>query len=132
MTPLTYLCGPINGCTDDEATNWRELAKQALGAENCIDPMRRDYRGIENANVAKIVNGDLDDIDTCDIVLANCWHASWGTAMEIHYAYECCKMVIAVVPPGTSVSPWLTYHASLITDSLTDALGQIQRMDFTQ
>lgn len=25
-----YLCGPINGCTDDEAKGWREVAKELL------------------------------------------------------------------------------------------------------
>lgn len=50
-----YLCDPINGCTDDEATTWREKAKGLLQSKDpsamnnymCVDPMRRDYRGRE-------------------------------------------------------------------------------------
>lgn len=41
-----YLCGPINGCTDDQCKNWREAAKQVLS--DTVDPMRRDYRGRED------------------------------------------------------------------------------------
>jgi len=25
-----YLCGPINGCTDEECKNWRETVKAQL------------------------------------------------------------------------------------------------------
>lgn len=121
-----YLCGPINGCTDDEATSWREVAKAELGPDNCIDPMRRDYRGREDSHVTEIVEGDKNDISSCDAVLANCWHASWGTAMEIYLAHLFCKPVIAVVPPGP-VSPWLRYHCALVTTSLDDALNALLR-----
>lgn len=121
-----YLAGPINGCTDDEAVNWRELVKDELGAENCIDPMRRDYRGVEDQNVEQIVAGDERDIMASDVVLANCWQVSWGTAMEIHFSYCESKTVLAVLPPGARVSPWLRYHATVLF-SLEDALAQIGR-----
>jgi nucleoside 2-deoxyribosyltransferase len=125
MSQRVYLCGPIAGCTDDEATNWRELVKAALGEEACIDPMRRDYRGREDANVSEIVLGDEADIRDCDVVLANCWHVSWGTAMEIFYAASIDKPVIAVVAPGTRVSPWLSYHARVVP-SLDAALDLVR------
>lgn len=120
-----YLCGPINGCTDDEANTWREYAKAILGDENCIDPMRRDYRNREDDNVDAIVEGDIADILASDIVLANCWQVSWGTAMEIHLAAEKGIPVIAVVKPGAHISPWLRYHAEIET-SLGRALASIQ------
>ena len=117
-----YLCGPINGCTDDEAVTWRELVKQRIGEDSCIDPMRRDYRGREDECVDEIVELDKVDIECSDVVLANCWQVSWGTAMEILYAYEFTKArVIAVVPEGTRVSPWLRYHATVV-HSLDEAL----------
>lgn len=124
---ITYLAGPINGCTDDEAKNWREVVKAALGDKNCLDPMRRDYRGIEDKSVNEIVNGDLADIDASDAMLANCWQVSWGTAMEIRYAATHDIPVIAVLPPGSRVSPWLSYHAT-VTFSLDDALAQVRKM----
>jgi nucleoside 2-deoxyribosyltransferase len=121
-TKRVYLAGPINGCTDDEANNWRDIAKTRLGARNCIDPMRRDYRGREEQCVTEIVDGDKNDISSSDVVIANCWQVSWGTAMEIHFAHSLSKPVIAVAPPGARVSPWLRYHA-VIVRSLDEALA---------
>lgn len=117
-----YLAGPINGCTDDEAINWRDLAKSLVGAENCIDPMRRDYRGKEDESVNEIVQGDLEDINNSDVVVANCWQMSWGTAMEIHYAGEHGIPVIAILPKDARVSPWLRYFTEGITHTIGDAL----------
>jgi nucleoside 2-deoxyribosyltransferase len=115
-----YLAGPINGCTDDEALTWRDTVRYRVNA-TCIDPMRRDYRGREDECVNDIVEMDKKDIDRADIVLANCWQVSWGTAMEILYAWEHRKRVIAVVPDGVRVSPWLRYHAEVMR-SLDEAL----------
>ncbi len=120
-----YLCGGINGLTDDEATTWRERVKAQLGAERCVDPMRRDYRGREDGHAAEIVNGDLEDISACDVVLANCVRPSWGTAMEIFHAARWCptvKTIIAVVPAGQPVSPWLRYHTSAVVTDLELAI----------
>jgi nucleoside 2-deoxyribosyltransferase len=117
-----YLAGPINGCTDDQAINWREVAKACLGVGNCIDPMRRDYRGKEDESVDEIVHGDLDDINECDVVIANCWQTSWGTAMEIHYAATNGIPVVAVLPIGARVSPWLRYFSERIVYTLDAAL----------
>lgn len=122
MAIKVYLAGPINGCTDDEAINWRDLAKSLVGAENCIDPMRRDYRGKEDESVNEIVQGDLEDIDNSDVVVANCWQMSWGTAMEIHYAGSNGIPVVAIVPVGTRISPWLRYFTEHITHGVGDAL----------
>ena len=120
-----YLAGPINGCNDGEATTWREIIKMKLGEDNCIDPMRRDFRGIEGDHTSEIVTGDMADIEECDLVLANCWQKSWGTPMEIFYAASKGKPVVAVLSSGTSVSPWLRYHSSVVF-SLSDALTIIK------
>ncbi len=120
-----YLCGPINGCTDDEAINWRDVAKAIWGEANCIDPMRRDYRGKEIGHVSEIVELDKLDIRESDILLANCWQPSVSTSMEIMYAYTIGVPVIAIVPEGARVSPWLNYHALYIVHSLVDAANFI-------
>ncbi len=121
---LCYLAGPVNGCTDDEANNWRDIAKARLSPWRCLDPMRRDYRGREDEAVAEIVQGDIADIGKCGVVLANCWQVSWGTAMEVFYAHSKSKRVIAVLPPGARISPWLRYHTEVV-DSLTAALDMV-------
>lgn len=121
-----YLCGGINGLTDDEAMGWREYVKTQLPEAEHIDPMRRDYRGREDESVNDIVNGDEADILESDVVLANCGRPSWGTAMEIHFAHTQCIDVIAVVPEGQPISPWLRYHATIIARSLDEAISALK------
>jgi nucleoside 2-deoxyribosyltransferase len=114
-----YLCGPINGCTDEESRNWREAAKAIL--PDTLDPMRRDYRGLEDHHVAQIVEGDKADIDECDALLVNYNKPSVGTSMEILYAWEKKKKIIAVARPETRISPWLRYHSTHIVNSFDAA-----------
>jgi nucleoside 2-deoxyribosyltransferase len=109
-----YLAGPIFECTDAEANGWRELVTPLLDGHEVCNPMRRDYRGVEGANAERIVLEDKKDLDTCDAVLAHCLTPSWGTAMEIHYAYMRGIPVIAVTPPNPS--PWLIAHTTTVRD----------------
>ena len=114
-----YLGGPINGCTDEEANGWRgELTKEieARGWQ-AVDPMRRDYRGreMEPGIAHEIVNGDLEDINSCDVLVFNCPKPSVGTSMEVFYGFNAGKRVIAVVPDdGREPSPWLIVHSNVI------------------
>lgn len=109
-----YLAGPINGCDDDQVTTWREQVKQALPHIDWVDPADRDFRGVEHETFTTIVEGDKADIDSVDFVVAYCWQPSYGTAMEILYAWEQNKPVIIVVPADRPVSPWLTYHGTVV------------------
>ena len=119
-----YLAGPINGCTDDEANGWRVQAKRMLVGYTVLDPMERDYRGRENNNVSDIVQGDKGDIlYRSDVVLANAARPSWGTAMEVLFAWERGVRVMVIVPKGQPVSPWLRFHSTSVEHSLEDALA---------
>lgn len=120
----TYLCGPINGCTDEECKDWRQYVAGIL-PDTC-DPMVRDYRGREAECFAEIVELDKQDIDGCDFILVNYDKPSVGTAMEILYAWERKKPVITVCKEGTSISPWLRYHSTLICHSFDEAIKHIQ------
>ena len=115
-----YLGGPINGCTDEEANGWREevTAELKVRGWEAIDPMDRDYRGreMEPGIAAEIVENDKLDIDHADILLMNCPKPSVGTSMEILYGYNQGKKIICVIPAGTTPSPWLVYHASIVTE----------------
>ena len=116
-----YLCGAINGCRDGECKDWREVAKETLrGRFNVLDPMRRDYRGIDDQSVKEIVNGDYADIAVADIVLAAADRPSWGTAMEIHHAFQAFKVVV-VVCGAERVSPWLRFHSTILVRTLAEA-----------
>jgi nucleoside 2-deoxyribosyltransferase len=123
---LVYLAGPINGCSDSEANDWRAAATVALGRHGVytLNPMRRDYRGIEAESVDRIVEDDKFDIDQSCAVLAMCPKPSYGTAMEILYAHDHGKPVIVVTPHG-SVSPWLTYHSTTVVHELSDAINYL-------
>ncbi len=115
----TYLCGPINGCTDEECNDWRTLAKQHLA--DTLDPMRRDYRGREDQCVEEIVTGDKADIDTCDALLVCYDKPSVGTSMEILYAWQKQKLIVIVAGEDARISPWLRYHATRIVNSFEEA-----------
>ena len=119
-----YLGGAINGCTDAEASGWREAVKAVLRERDIEwrDPMDRDYRGMEMQPgiTERIVEGDKDDIRQCDVMLMNCPKPSWGTAMEIMYGFELRyglmhpPRIVVVIPEGVTPSPWLVYHADEI------------------
>lgn len=123
--PVVYLCGGINGLSDSDCRDWREYAKTLL--PRTLDPMRRDYRGIEDLHTEHIVSGDLDDIAKSNVVLAMCNRPSWGTAMEIFHSHHLGRMVVSVVPPDTRVSPWLRYHSFAIRTSVDAAVDEIKR-----
>ena len=121
---MIYLCGPINGCTDEECKDWREEAKRRL--PNTLDPMRRDYRGREEECTVEIVEGDKDDICQSTALLVNHPKPSVGTAMEILYAWELGKRVYVVAPSSASVSPWLRYHSTVIVHSFEEAYSLLE------
>ncbi len=121
-----YLAGPINGCTDSEANDWRSFVKNNLILSwDTIDPMRRDYRGKELSSANEIVVLDKLDVANCDVFFANCPKPSVGTSMEIFYAHSLGKIIVAVVPEGVTPSPWLIYHCTKIFTSLTEAVKWI-------
>ena len=121
-----YLAGPIFGCDDAQASQWRDEARQLLAPHTVEDPMDRDFRGDELANAARIVEGDIAAFGACDVILANAARPSWGTAMEVRIAYAKRTPVVAF-SGGSPVSPWLTYHAETVTDTLADAVKYIHR-----
>ena len=127
-----YLGGPINGCTDQEAHGWRDELKPLLEDEGhvWVDPMRRDYRGreMEPGIAEEIVTGDIEDIDSCDVLIMNCPTPSVGTSMEMFYAYRAGKVVIAVVPEGKEPSPWLVYHSThVVRGSAREAVKWLKK-----
>lgn len=124
-----YLAGPINGCTDGEAKDWRAYIAKT-GPDSCeyLDPMTRDYRGVEDFFYPIIVQKDKDDIDDCDVVLASCPTPSVGTSMEIFYAHSLGKTVICVVPSGSKVSPWLRVHSDIVLSDFGMACEYLRRL----
>lgn len=120
-----YLCGPINGCSDSEAKDWRNYVKRIWDGK-CIDPMRRDYRGEEGSAYKEIVELDKVDVATCDALLVNYEKPSVGTAMEVLFGWQLGKPVVVVCRPETIISPWLRYHSRFITHSFETALSALR------
>jgi nucleoside 2-deoxyribosyltransferase len=116
-----YLCGPINGCTDEECRDWRELVK-SLWSGPTLDPMRRDYRGRERDATTEIVELDKVDVSSSDVLLVNYSKPSVGTSMEVLYAWERGKLVVVVAREDAELSPWLVHHAHAVRHTFADAL----------
>jgi len=124
---MIYLCGGINGLSDADCKNWREQAKSLLKGVT-LDPMVRDFRGREDQAGSMLVHADLHDISKCQFLLVNATRPSWGTAMELVYAHQSHKTVIAFVAPGNPISPWLRYHCSEIHLTLEAACDSINSL----
>lgn len=127
MNRTIYLCGPINGRTDEDAKGWREIVKERWNG-NCLDPMRRDYRGreLEPGIAAEIVAGDIEDIQASDAILVFFDKPSVGTAMEVFYAkHTLGKIVVVIDASDKPLSPWLIHHADHVTKHIGVALACI-------
>ena len=122
---IIYLCGPINGRTDAEAKEWREVVKERW-PYGVLDPMARDYRGreLEPGIAAEIVAGDFEDIEKSGALLVFFDKPSVGTSMEIFYAKHVLRKPVVVIDvSGKPLSPWLSYHADHIVSHVSVALA---------
>lgn len=126
MKNVVYLCGPINGCTDDEATTWRD-AFARIWPHDTLDPMVRDYRGIEDVSLREIVVLDKKDVRNSDVILVNYIKPSVGTAMEVFYAWTLGKPVVVWCESGASLSPWMVYHSTITVNTIDAAVDACLR-----
>ena len=118
--PRVYLAGP------PFADEYRRRAQRLvceLGWEP-VDPMRRDFRGRTEGNEDEIVSGDLEDIDSCDAVLADFSEPDEGTSMEAWYAHANGKPVVAWTA-SRKPHPWTVYVAAAVHSELADAVAAL-------
>ena len=129
MTKKTiYLSGPIMDEHAGTAREWREAAGQLLSKEfRLLDPMRRKFvdRQVDSAN--EIVEFDLQEVRTADILLVNYNKPSIGTSMEVFYAaHDLGKFVVAFSPfEYKDCSPWMARYCTKILGSLEEAAHYI-------
>ena len=116
-----YLAGPVAGKTFNEAQGWREqfaaMLDRTVGpAITCYSPLRgkRDVAerskriGLGSyehplATDRAIMARDHYDCRTADLIVAHLADAdrvSLGTCMELAFAYEMNKLVVATLKPG--------------------------------
>jgi nucleoside 2-deoxyribosyltransferase len=121
---LVYLCGAIHEAPDATARNWRNHAKKALNKKNImtVNPMDNDCRGREARFQKQLVEKDKNWITECDTLLVHCPEPSFGTAMEIYFAWSLHKQIVCV---SRHTSPWLHYHATKVFDELDEALDSL-------
>lgn len=147
---FVYLAGPILGCTEGEAKDWREQVDYDFrhqttvpGRLVAISPLRCEpaidgayYKGTYDdpkfGTGRAIVAKNLFDTKACDMALiylpkpAEGRHQSYGTMMELAWAFALGKPTILVSDDpeilGHSV---VTANASWILDSLDEAVDLI-------
>jgi len=117
-----YLCGPINGCTNDQAMTWREWFKSHGDSFRFVDPMKRDYRGKELQDYREIVELDKIDVRNCDCIIVMYIQPSVGTSMEVFYAWTIGKPVILIDESNKPLSPWMRYHSTTVVGTKEAAL----------
>ncbi|MBU0678082.1 MAG: nucleoside 2-deoxyribosyltransferase domain-containing protein [Verrucomicrobia bacterium] len=123
-----YLCGPIMDEYEGEARAWRETAKGLLKDRFVLlDPMRRNFKDREVDSANEIVEFDLQDIRTADIVLVNYSKSSVGTSMEVFYASQNLGKFVVAFSPFTfkDCSPWMVKFCTKILPSLETAAEYI-------
>jgi nucleoside 2-deoxyribosyltransferase len=115
-----YLAGPPFA---DEYRRRAAALVRSAGWEP-VDPMRRDFRGRSEGHETEIVEGDLEDIRSCDAVLAAFTSPDEGTAMEAWYAHGLGKRVVAYTG-GEPAHPWTVYVADAVHADLEAAVGAL-------
>jgi hypothetical protein len=93
-TPIitAYLAGPVSNCNPKQRTEWRKQMKLGLKklGHKFIDPAEH----IDNWTPLM----ELVEIEKCDLVIANIWRESIGTALGIFQARRLGKPVILIDP----------------------------------
>jgi nucleoside 2-deoxyribosyltransferase len=130
-----YLAGPIAGCTENEAKDWREGVSQRL--------LRHNIMGISPLRCEPAVNGKYDvvssgdprfgtaqaigsknefDARNCDMILAYLPTKSIGTVIELGWGKALNIPVILVTQePYLSVHPVIQHCASWTLKTLEEA-----------
>jgi hypothetical protein len=137
---ILYLAGPIDRKTDEDCHKWRNDVTVALmNYKNIIilNPMRRDYRGLEHSHYRTFVHYDKSDLRKCTMVLAympnqcecckDCYGVSIGTTMEVAISNMLDKYIIVVSPdPRIRNHPWVLDHANYTTITINGAIDHIK------
>ncbi len=89
--------------------------------------MRRDFRGNTAGREAEIVEGDLEEIRSCDAVLPAFTAPDEGTAMEAWYAHSLGKPVFAYTG-GATIHPWAAYVSLEVRADLKEAIGALAQV----
>ena len=142
MKDQVYLAGPMEDCSADHMTGWRQLTANALKLSdiNTLDPTRRvsfhDQLGENLENVTKTMNTckrifkqDLQDIAESKVVLADVRRGSGrgtGTSMELMFAHTKNKIIILWADEGDYIHPFYEAMATEKHYSLEEAVDSVR------
>jgi len=129
----TYLCGPIEGLTHKQQTEWRDIATSSLA--NCdiatLDPCRRvNFVLDKSPNAAnRVFKCDLQDIANSTVILANLTDSlpgkKWGSVAEVAHAHTHNKIIIVIIDKDQFHHPFITSYATEIHYTLDDAIAAV-------
>jgi len=145
MKKYIYLAGPIAGCTQEEATEWRDhictffpygiVGISPLRCEPLKDGMTYTEPGATEkkwSDPRAIATKNWLDTESCDLVLAylpkalNERRPSYGTTIEIGWAIGLRKPLIVVSDDDYLMNhPLIKHNASWRFDNLEDAADVI-------
>jgi nucleoside 2-deoxyribosyltransferase len=142
MTPTVYLAGPIAGCTEGEAKDWRAYVDDGLSQYGIkgISPLRCEplhgktynvsYQDPKYGTERAIFFKNKFDLERCDMMLAylpqKTFGASIGTLAEISWAYKEGKPSILVSDREEVLAhPMTHFQTSWILPTLDDAIEVI-------
>lgn len=142
MKDHVYLAGPMEDCSREHMTSWRESAgiDLAYAGINTLDPTRRvsfhDQLSENLQDVTKTMNvckrifkQDLHDIAQSRVVLADVRRNSGrgtGTAMELMFAHMKNKIIILWANEGDLAHPFLESMATEKHYTLEDAVEAVK------
>lgn len=147
MRPRVYLAGPIGHCTYEEATEWRNIAKQQLGiagiagyspmrAKEFLDklptmPSRPNVFDHPLATSKGIMARDYNDCVNADALLVyfkGFSRVSLGTAMELAWAFDRhIPCVVVAEPDNPNIAhPMATEAVKFRVDSLEEGIALIR------
>jgi len=130
MAASIYLTGsniePIESMGQLPEPDWRALAMSRLQRYGLkvVNPLQLTWSASDREEgIERRVRRALDLIDQCDALLANLLRPSYGTAMEMFYAYRRGKVVTVV---GQSpFSPWVLSHSQARFTDMDHALDYL-------
>jgi nucleoside 2-deoxyribosyltransferase len=126
-----YLAGPMDNCSMEYQRDWRDRATEYLKGYDVetLDPCRRPHQA--DLTPKEIYDLDLKDVRDSELILVDVRRIerpSWGTAMEIMYAHEVCRIPCVGWHDGEGALGtriFLEATLSRTFNSLDNALDQI-------
>lgn len=127
--PVLYLSGPIAGCSDKQAKDWRsEVIGQLWDQYTILNPalMSSPKEGWSRSDGESIVAMDKIMIHASRHILVNAWKITPGTMGELALAAEWNKIIYVVLPLSSPLTyhPWIAV-ANSIYFRLQDAIDQL-------